>query len=152
MPTSLLFDCDEFVALELFQRMNWMPTKYDRAIGVLNNNKELIGTILFHNWNGPNVEISYYAPRTLTVGVVRTLAKFVIATFNPARVTVVTSKKNKHFICSLNKFGFKLEGSQRCWYGHRDCNRNTGVRLVMFRDRLNQLAGIKSIAPKTNSC
>ena len=150
--TSLLFNHDNFVALEFFQRMNWHPVTYDRAIGVINNKQELVGTIFFHNWNGSNVELSYYARHTLSVGVVRELARFTVETFNPARLTVTTSKKNKRLISSLNKFGFRLEGSQRCWFGHRDCNRNTGVRMVMFRPRINQLAKIEVLTTGKSAC
>lgn len=148
MSTGLLFDCDALVAQYLFKLYNWKPFKYDHAIGLLVNNS-LQGAIIFHCFNGSNVELSYYGKATLTVGVARALAQFSIAAFNPSRVTIITSKRNKRYIRSFQKLGFKLEGTQHCFYGHRDCNRNTGVRLVMFRERINAIARANNNADAT---
>jgi RimJ/RimL family protein N-acetyltransferase len=137
--TGLLFDCDEAVAQFLFRSYNQPHFKYDRAIGLLIDGK-LQGAVIFHYFNGSNVELSYYGKSTLTAGVVRTLARFAITTFNPSRATIVTSRRNKRYIKSFQRLGFRLEGTQHCYYGARDCNRNTGVRFVMFRDRINVIA------------
>lgn len=139
MSTGLLFDCDGLVAQYFFKSFCWQPFKYDTAIGLLVNGK-LQGAVLFHCFNNFNVELSYYGKATLTVGVARTLARFAIATFDPSRITIVTSKRNKRYIRGYQKLGFQLEGAQRCFYGHKDCNRNTGVRLVMYRERINAIA------------
>lgn len=141
MTVGLLLDCDEQVANHLFSAYNQPQFKYDRAIGIVKDNS-LVGTVLFHYWNGSNVEISYYGKGTMTAGIIRYLAKFAIKSFNPARLTVMTSKRNRRFIRSLQRLGFKLEGAQRRYYGSDDTNRNVGVRFVMFRERLAELAGL----------
>ncbi len=139
MSTGLLFDCDEAVAKFIFEKYGWAPFKYDAAIGLLVNG-QLHGATFFQGYNGFNLELSYYGSKTMTAGVVRSLARFGLVTFNPSRVTLVTSKRNKRYIRSLQRMGFKLEGTQRCYYGHRDCNRNTAVRFVMFRPGVEALA------------
>lgn len=145
MSTGLLFDCDYRVAQYIFQLYGWKPFKYDRAVGLISDGN-LKGAALFHCFNGSNVELSYYGSATMTAGVVRTIAQFIVRTFNPSRLTVMTSKRNKRYIKSFQRLGFKIEGVQRCYYGHKDCNRNTAIRFVMFRDRIDQIARIE--APK----
>jgi RimJ/RimL family protein N-acetyltransferase len=111
-----------------------------QAIGVMNEKGEIIGAALFQDFNGYNVELGYYGPKTVSLGISRALAKIALGVFNASRVTVVTSKKNKRLMRGLIKIGFKLEGVQRCFYGHEDNNRNTGVRFVMFKDRIQEIA------------
>lgn len=142
--TGLLFDCDEVVAAYLFASYGQRPMKYDRALGLIDKQGDLKGCVLFHFYNGSNVEMSYYGPVTMTPGVVRTIARFIICTFDPSRLTVMTNKRNKELHRKFQKLGFKLEGVQRCYYGHRDCSRNTGVRFVMFRDRIDAIAKLNT--------
>ncbi len=141
MSTGLLFDCDDQVARFVFKLYSWEPFKYDRALGLVVGG-DLQGAVIFHCFNGSNVELSYYGKATMTAGVVRTIAQFIVRTFNPSRLTVMTSKRNKRHIRSFQRLGFRLEGTQRRYYGHKDCNRNTGVRFVMFRERIDQIARI----------
>ncbi len=153
MTTGLLFDCDEQVANYTFRNLlkDHRPYKYDRAVGLIGP-KGLCGAALFHYWNGHNVELTYLGYDTITVGVLRGLARFAICTFNPSRVTVVTAKRNKRLIRTLQRVGLKVEGTQRCYYGPVDCVRNTGVRLVMFRDELNALARVAPLNKVHNPC
>jgi len=140
VSTGLLFDADDVVAAYLFASYSQKPLRYDRALGLVDVKGTLKGAVLFSNYNGSNVEISYYGKDTMTAGIVRCLARFIICTFDASRLTLVTSKRNKHLSEKFQRLGFRLEGIQRCYYGHRDCTRNTGVRLVMFRQRLEELA------------
>jgi RimJ/RimL family protein N-acetyltransferase len=123
-----------------FRTHNLVPTKYDAAIGIAEPDGRLVGAILFQNFNGNNLELSYYGRRTLTPGIVKTVAQAAVA-YNPSRLTAVTGKKNRRLLRFLQRLGFKLEGAQRRYYGMRDCPRSTGVRLVMFREQLDRIAG-----------
>ncbi len=145
MATGLLFECDEFVAQWLYQQMGWPGYKYDRAVGLVNEKGALIGAVLYQHWNGCNVEVSYYGKRTMSAGIIRTLARFTLIAFNPGRITVNTSKKNKRFIRSLYRFGFRLEGACKCYYGPEDTNRNTAIRFVGFRDDIARVAKLRDI-------
>lgn len=140
MTTGLLFDCDEHVARWLFNYLQCRHYTYDRAIGLLDKDGNLLGAVLFQNWNGPNIELSYYGKSTLTLGVTRCLARYILSEFDPARLTLITSKRNRQLMRALQRLGFRLEGTQRCYYGKRDCNRNTGVRFVAFRDTIERVA------------
>ena len=137
---GLLLGDDARVAAWAFRTYQFRPTPFDSAIGVVEPDGRLVGAGLFQNYNGANVEFSYYGRRTLTAGIIRALFR-VAAAFDPSRLTVVTAKKNRRLIRALQKIGFKLEGAQRRYYGTRDCARNTGVRLVMFREQIDAIAG-----------
>jgi hypothetical protein len=139
MTTGLLFDCDEQVAALGFGIYCGRAMRFDKAVGLMRG-QELVGAVIFQHYNGFNLEGSYYGKGTLTPGVVKCLARYVIAQFDAARVTVVVNKRRKQRIRALVRFGFRFEGIQRCYYGKQDSTSNTAVRLVMFRDRLEQLA------------
>lgn len=139
---GLLVGEDKLIAGWAFKNFNIAPYPVDRAVGIVDQDGKLLGAALFHFCTGYNVELSYYGPRTLTVGIVHILATITAEMFNASRCTVVTSKRNRRLMKSLVKLGFRLEGTQRCYFGHKDNARNTGVRFVMFRDRINQLAGL----------
>lgn len=137
---GLLLDQDEIVSKWTYRTFNIYPQPVNKAFGILDKNKKLVGGILFQNFNGVNVELSYYGPKTITCGIIRIIARTAIEYFNASRLTVVTSRRNRRLIRGLIKIGFKIEGMQRCFYGHEDNKKNTGVRLAAFRDRLNQVA------------
>lgn len=149
MATGLLFDDDERVVSYILDTWYLQPMKYDCAVGFIKDN-ELIGGIIFHFFNGNNVEFSYYGQNTFTSGIVKCLSRFAIAHFNPSRVTIVINKRKKRLIRAVSSLGFKVEGTQRCYFGRRDCTRNTAVRFVLFRDALDKLAKITTTERHAN--
>ena len=146
MKVGLLLHNDAQVAAYLFPRYvrEGVRVSYDAAVGILTDG-ELTGGILLQSWNGFNVELSYYGPKTLTLGVTRCLARYLLSAFNPSRVTVTVSRKRKNLMRGLRKMGFAVEGTQRRFYGDQDISRNTGVRFVMFRERVEQLAQLEHL-------
>jgi hypothetical protein len=145
MSLGLLVGEDEYVANWSNTFFNVFPIKYDRVIGVIDEERSLVGAIFFHNFNGVNVELGYYGPKTLSLGIVRSICRIVISEFKASRLTVVTSRRKKHLIKSLIKIGFRIEGVQRRFYGDRDCHRNTATRLVAFHEDVCRVGGIKPI-------
>lgn len=140
MTTGLLIDNDQLVSLWAFKTFNVFAQPVDKAFGIIDSNGRLQGAILFQNFNGVNIELSYYGPSTLTSGIIRIIARTALEFFNASRLTVVTSRRNKRLIRGLLKIGFKLEGIQRCFYGHEDTKINCGVRLAAFRPELCKVA------------
>ena len=141
MSIGLLVGSDELVAAHFLQPRGQEFFKYDRALGIVKDG-ELVGSVLFHGWNGANLELSYYGKGTVTAGLFRWIACFIMQEFNPARLTVVTSKRNRRLIRSLQRLGFKIEGVQRCYYGEPDCNRTAGLRFVAFKEKIAAVARI----------
>lgn len=150
MGASLLIGEDNLVATWAFETYKVFPIPINKAIGITDKDGKLAGAAIFHYYNGICVELSYYGKNTITVGVARALARVAVGVFNASRVTVITSKRNRSLMRGLLKIGFKLEGHQRCYYGPEDTNSNTGVRFVMFRERINELA-ISSPKKDTNA-
>lgn len=150
MANGLLIDNDQAVADWTYRYFNIFPQPIDKALGIIDKSGKLIGGILFQNFNGVNVELSYYGPCTITLGICRIIARVAISHFNAGRLTVVTSRRNKRLIRGLVKIGFRLEGAQRCFYGHLDNKKNTAVRLVAFREELSRVA-YKTTPEKKNA-
>jgi RimJ/RimL family protein N-acetyltransferase len=147
MSTGLLYGSDDFVAKWLFDSMGYPHYKYDRALGIIDGSSgNLVGAVLFQHWNGMNVEVSYYGKNTMTLGTVRSIARFVLTEFDPARLSATTSKRNRSLMRSLQKIGFRIEGTSRCFYGKKDINRNVGVRFVAFREAIEAMAKINQEA------
>ena len=143
MAYGLLIGEDEKVAAWAFSTFHLFPTRVDRALGIVSKDGAIKGAILFQNFNGTNVELSYYGPHTASVGISRSIARVILSEFSAARVTVVTSKRNRRIMRGLSKFGFAIEGVQRRYYGHKDCPRNTGVRFVLFHEQICKIAGVQ---------
>jgi hypothetical protein len=78
----------------------------------------------------------------MTPGIIRCLALFLLQEFDPARLTAMVPKRGKHWTRALLKLGFRVEGTARCYYGKRDCNRHTAVRLVAFRPAIERVAQV----------
>lgn len=139
---GVLFGHDEAVAGWVFHTYKIRPMQCNMAIGLISPEGQLRGGVLFQNYNGCNVDFSYYGTNTMTLGIMRTMARVALHTFDPSRVTVNTSKKNRALIHFLGIMGCRFEGIARCFYGRDDSVRNTAMRFVMFRDRLERLAGL----------
>jgi len=142
MSIGLLFGSDEMVASWLFACVLKRRYSYDRCVGLVNDG-QLCGAVLFQSYNGYNVEISYYGKGSMTSGIFRCLALYILQEFNPARLTAMVPKRGKHLIKSMLKLGFKVEGLQRCYYGRRDTNRHVAVRLVAFREAFELVARVE---------
>lgn len=143
MSNGLLLGQDAQVAAWVHSTYRLFPMKYDMAVGIVSPEKILLGAFLLEHYNGVDVHLSYYGPGTPSLAIGRSIARIVALELNAARCTVVTSKRNKRLISKLIRLGFKMEGSQRRFYGHADNARNTAIRLVMFREGIDRWAGIK---------
>jgi len=144
VATGILFDSDELVANWLFTCWLQKRYSYDRCVGLINNGN-LVGAVLFQSYNGCNLEISYYGKHTMTPGIIRCLAGYILREFDPSRLTAMVPKRSKQWTKSLLRLGFRVEGIARCYYGRKDCNRNTAVRLVAFRDAIEHVAQVPSM-------
>lgn len=139
MSRGLLLGQDAAVAAWAFATHNRRPMAVDSAIGVVEDNR-LVGAVLFQNYNGNNVDVSYYGRgRALTAGLVRSFARAALA-YDPSRATIMTSRRNKHLVRALVRMGWSVEGGQRRFYGARDSDKHAALRLVLFRPGIDALA------------
>lgn len=126
---------DETIATWAFDTFRFHPSNYVMAVGILDEGR-LVGAALFHAHNGPDVEISYYGPNTLTLDVVKGLAKIAVDHLGVSRITARTSRSNKVMTRGIKKLGFEFEGIRHCGYGNQDA-----VMYGLYGENLARLSG-----------
>jgi len=126
---------DDEIATWAFDTFKFYPTHYVMAVGIVEDQK-LVGAAMFHAHSGPDVEISYYGPNTLTLDVVKGLAKIAVEHLGVSRVTARTSRSNKVMTRGIKKLGFEFEGIRHCGYGNQDA-----VMYGLYGANLARLSG-----------
>lgn len=132
---TFLIGHDQEVAQWAFHTFGFVPTSYTMAIGILNDG-QLVAAAMYHAHNGPDVELSYYGPKTMTFGVARRLAQIALDYLSVSRITARTSKSNKTITRGIKKLGFEYEGIRHCGYGNQDA-----VMFGLYGRNLAKLAG-----------
>jgi hypothetical protein len=144
---GLLFGADAQVRAWAERRFGLRAVSCDKAIGIIRTDtQELVGAALFQFYSGYDVHFSYYGPNTASAGIARAMALVAVRDFDAARVTVLTRRSHKRLIRWLTHVGFRLEGSQRCYYGRINAPRNAALRYALFRPELARLAGLARAA------
>lgn len=142
--TSLLIGHDKFVADWLFHHANWRPIMYNTAIGVVNSNKRLVAGFLFCGYNGHNVDLHFYGPGELTRGLGVEIFIFALRMLNVDRLTI---RSRVPEICrGVRKLGAIHEATMRRVFGPTDDDINAAEQFVFFREKMEELAGIKEKA------
>ena len=132
---NLLLGYDDQVANWAFNNFGYERSRYDLAVGIIDDGS-IVGAALFHSYNGPDVEISYYGPKTMTLGIARACAKMAMDYWGVSRVTARTSRKNKMMTRGIKKIGFEYEGICHKGYGDEDA-----VMYGLYGKNLARLAG-----------
>jgi len=143
---SILMACDHEVAEWCLRAFNLFPMPYNLALGILDRDRDnaLVGAAIFDQWNGHNIELSYYGPRTPTAGIVRALARAALH-FNVQRLSMRTASVRGPLIKQLSKLGFEIESVERHFYGYE----KHAVRLVVFRPQIEKTARLDTPTKQT---
>lgn len=136
MKTSFLIGRDIEVAQWTFSTFGMAPTQFCMAIGIMDPKKGIVASCLFHAHSGPDVELSYYGPNTLTLDLVKGLAKIAVDHLGVSRITARTSRSNKTVTRGIKGIGFEFEGIRKCGYGNEDA-----VMYGLYGKNLARLAG-----------
>ena len=131
----LVFGHDDDVAAWTFSTFKMPPARYEMAIAIVEGNS-LVGSVMWHGWRGHDIEISYYGPKTMTLGIARACAKMAMDYWGVSRVTARTSRKNKMMTRGIKKIGFEYEGICHKGYGDEDA-----VMYGLYGKNLARLAG-----------
>lgn len=84
------------------------------VFSVHNQNQELVGAAVLHDRSKYNVELSYYGPGTITMGLLKAIAVSALdAGFLRISVKVRTKRMARH----MTRIGLKYEGRQADMYG-----------------------------------
>jgi RimJ/RimL family protein N-acetyltransferase len=132
---TFLLNRDIEVAAWAFKTFGFHPTQYCMAIGIIENDL-LVAACMFHAHNGPDVELSYYGPKTLTLDIVKGLAKIAVEHLGVSRITARTARSNKTMTRGIRKVGFQYEGVRKCGYGNQDA-----IMYGLYGKNLAKLAG-----------
>jgi RimJ/RimL family protein N-acetyltransferase len=132
---TLLIGCDKQVAEWAFNRFHYTPVPYDWAVGIIEYNN-IVGACLYHAYNGNDIEISYYGPKTITLGIVKSLAKLAVNQLGVSRITARTSRTNKSVTKKIKKLGFEYEGVRHFGYGDHDA-----IMYGLYGKNLARLVG-----------
>lgn len=144
MTKGILLDADAMVTHWAFNEYDKVPTLVDRAVGIVEGGK-LVGAVLFSGFNSMNADLSYYGRSTITLGIVKALARIALYELQLSRCTVIVPKRPAYLLKKLGAglFGFRYEGVQRRYYGPSDSGRHTGCRFVVFREDMERLISEK---------
>ena len=96
----------------------------------------IVGSIMWHAYRGHDIEISYYGPKTMTLGIARECARVAVDHFGVSRVSARTSRANKSMTRGVKKIGFEYEGIIHHGYGEKDA-----VMYGLYGKNLARLAG-----------
>lgn len=131
---------DAEVAAWTFDICRVRPMQFNMALGLVDQG-QLVGSIMYTNWNGSDIEVHFYGPKKLTRKIVRLIFGIAALQFNVNRVTVRTRKD--HMARGVQKLGAIYEGTIRRLYGPTDEDRHAGRQYVFFRETIEKLAGLK---------
>jgi len=112
------------------------PGKYEMAVGIIEDG-QLVGSVMWHAWRIHDIEISYFGPRTMTLGIARECARVAIDHFGVSRVTARAAWTNKTMTRGVKKIGFEYEGIV-----HNGCGVDKdAVMYGLYGKNLARLAG-----------
>ena len=131
----LLSGCDENIANWTSEKFGIRCMDYNMALGIVDDGR-VVGSVLFSAYNGHDVEISYFGPNTMTLGLVKQIAKIAVNHLGVSRITARTTRNNKTMTRGVKKIGFEYEGIRHNAYGEYDA-----VMYGLYGDKLAKLAG-----------
>lgn len=127
---------DDLVSAWTFSQFGAKNFNSNMALAIIEE-KRMVGSVFFHAHNGPDIEISYFGPSTMTRGLWKEICGIAIDHFGVARITARTSKDNKQMTRGIHKLGFVFEGIRHNGYG----NGKDAVMYGLFGKNLARLAG-----------
>jgi hypothetical protein len=115
---QLIFGQDAPVAAWAGDRLGLTFTPPFVALGILSDDGELKGAAVFNQWNGWQIELSFYGPGCLTRPIIRALFwSYPFEQCGAGRLTASTRRSNKVTRGLLPRLGFTQEACLKRMYG-----------------------------------
>ena len=114
---NLLFGHDETVAKWCGKKFGRPSAPWFKAVGVIDKEGKLVGGIVFRDWNGFNIEASYYGPGSVTPRIFLSGMHYCFEVLKVTRVTARTLRSNKTMNRALPRLGFHFEGVSKRYFG-----------------------------------
>ena len=136
---GLTHDETGYVANWTWNTFRVFPMKMDLVFGIIDSQtNDLVGSAMFWQFNGANIELNWYG-NGLTIRIAKALAIIAVKHFNVVRGTIREPIEKVSLINRLKRLGFVEEGVEEHFYGwNKHC-----VRLVIFRNQIEKLAGLQ---------
>lgn len=116
----LVVDADADVAAWAQDRLGPLLFTSFRAFGVVDEAGALKGAMLFHDYNGSNIEITIYGPGCISRRFIRYAFDYAFRVNGAARLTARTRRSNRRMRTMLPALGFIYEGTSKQYFGpHR---------------------------------
>ena len=119
---KLIFGHDEFIANAVGQALGVSIHPPYTAIGFADASEVIRGGAVFNNYNGSNIELTMFAPRAVTKGLIRAIVHYVFVQLECNRLSARTKRSNKPAQVMLPKIGFKWEANLKAYYGKEKSN------------------------------
>lgn len=114
---NLVVDADALVAEWAQDRLGPLLFTSYRAFGVADGGGSLRGAMLFHDYNGSNIEITIYGPGCINRRFIRYAFDYAFRVNGASRLTARTRRGNARMRKLLPKLGFVYEGTSKQYFG-----------------------------------
>ena len=138
MTARIITGQDARVAEWAFKTWGCKPFHLDLAVGLANDDGELVGAFAFSGYNGSDAEIHVLMPGRLKRRVVRAIMFIAAQQLNLNRLTVRT--RVDHMARGVQKLGAVYEATIKRLYGPTDDDIDCGRQFVFFRETIEKLA------------
>lgn len=138
---QLIMGRDAEIAAWMFDKSKCNPMGFNLAVGIGDDSGQIVGGLMFTGYNGSDAEVHYYGPGFLKRRTVKALFTIAVQALNLNRLTIRTRKDS--MARGVQKLGAVPEGTIRRLYGPTDEDRHAGRQFVFFRERMEELAGLK---------
>lgn len=115
------------------------PHHEGETLGMLSNDKRLIGGFIFTNWTGAGIELTMAGRGCMSRLAWQAVGDFVFRHKGCERLQVTTRASNKHVCRLIPRMKFRFEGTARRAYGNEDGKvfsllRNEAIQLGYYRE------------------
>lgn len=114
---NLVVDADLQVAEWTQDRLGPLLFTSYRAFGVVDAGGALRGSMLFHDYNGSNIEITIYGPGCINRRFIRYAFDYAFRVNGASRLTARTRRGNRIMRKMLPALGFIYEGTSKQYFG-----------------------------------
>jgi RimJ/RimL family protein N-acetyltransferase len=124
----LVLGHDEAVGVFAAERLGVPIVPPFTSMGIVDDNDQLVGAIIYNGYNGANIEISFYGPGALQRRFIKAAFAYPFDQLNVIRLTARTKRSNKTTCKLLPRLGFVYEATLKNYFGP-----SRGDDAVLFR-------------------
>jgi hypothetical protein len=115
---QLVFGHDATIGAWAAERLGLTINPPFVALGIVDASGDLKGALIYHNWNGSDLEVTHYGPNCWTRSVVRAaLWAYPFENVGANRLTARTRRTNRNVRQLLTRLGFVNEAVLKRYYG-----------------------------------